>query len=135
MSVMASRPVLRWVVPAGVVLAVLGGGVAATALRASADVRLPSRSAAQLLVDLQTARLDGASGTVVERADLGLPTLPALAGRAGGSGGPSLTSLITGSHTPRVWYSRPGKAPGPPFDAPGGPDVGPKRKGTRLSGS
>ena len=45
---------------------------------------LPPRTAAQLLVDVQTARLDGLSGTVVQRADLGLPALP-LAGLAGGS--------------------------------------------------
>src|SRR2546429_9463451 len=80
MSVMASRPVLRWAVPAGAIVAVLGTGIATTALRASADTRLPARSAAQLLVDLQTARLDGASGTVVERAGLGLPPLAGLLG-------------------------------------------------------
>jgi outer membrane lipoprotein-sorting protein len=107
MSVMASRPVLRWVVPAGVLLAVLGGGAATTALTASADSSLPPRSAAQLLVDLQTARLDGVSGTVVERADLGLPTLP---GVMGGDGSSQLNSLVTGSHTLRVWYSGQDKA-------------------------
>src|SRR2546430_5446847 len=132
MSVMASRPVLRWAVPAGAIVAVLGTGIATTAWRASADVRLPSRSAAQLLVGLQTARLDGASGTVVERADLGLPTLPALAGRAGGSGGPSLTSLITGSHTLRVWYSGPDKARVALFDALGEQDVVHNGKDTWL---
>jgi outer membrane lipoprotein-sorting protein len=107
MSVMASRPVLRWVLPAGVVLAVLGGGALTTVLRASADASLPPRSAAQLLVDLQTARLDGVSGTVVERADLGLPRLP---GTIGGDGSSQLNSLITGSHTLRVWYSGTDKA-------------------------
>jgi outer membrane lipoprotein-sorting protein len=106
MSVMASRPVLRWAVPAGAIVAVLGAGILTTALRASADVRLPARSAAQLLVDLQTARLDGASGTVVERADLGLPPL---AGLLGGNS-TQITSLISGSHTLRVWYSGPDKA-------------------------
>ena len=92
MSVMASRPVLRWAVPAGVLVVVLGGGAVTTALRASADARLAPRSAAQLLVDLQTARLDGVSGTVVERADLGLPPLP---GSVGGDGSADLNSLIT----------------------------------------
>jgi len=105
MSVMASRPVLRWAVPAGAIVAVLGTGIATTALRASADTRLPARSAAQLLVDLQTARLDGASGTVVERADLGLPPL---AGLLGGNS-TQITSLIAGSHTLKVWYSGPDK--------------------------
>ncbi|OLE29362.1 MAG: hypothetical protein AUG44_04545 [Actinobacteria bacterium 13_1_20CM_3_71_11] len=106
MSVMASRPVLRWAVPGGVVLAVLGAGIATTALRASADTRLPARSAAQLLADLQTARLDGASGTVIERADLGLPPL---AGLLGGND-TQITSLIAGTHTLRVWYSGPDQA-------------------------
>src|SRR5439155_19642009 len=106
MSVMASRPVLRWAVPAGAIVAVLGTGILTTALRASADVRLPARTAAQLLVDLQTARLDGASGTVVERADLGLPPL---AGLLGGNN-TQITSLIAGSHTLRVWFSGPDKA-------------------------
>jgi outer membrane lipoprotein-sorting protein len=102
MSVMTSRPMLRWAVPAGVLVVVLGGGALTTALRASAEASLPPRSAAQLLVDLQTARLDGVSGTVVERADLGLPALP---GRVGGDGSSQLDSLVTGSHTLRVWYS------------------------------
>src|SRR3982750_2557691 len=86
MSVMASRPVLRWVVPAGAIVAVLGTGILTTALRASADTRLPERSAAQLLVDLQTARL------------------------LGGGNDTQITSLIAGSHTLRVWYSGPDKA-------------------------
>jgi outer membrane lipoprotein-sorting protein len=60
-------------------------------------------TAAQLLVDLQTARLDGLSGTVVERAELGLPTLPGFAGRDSSS----LTSLLSGTHTLRLWYSGP----------------------------
>jgi outer membrane lipoprotein-sorting protein len=106
MSVMASRPVLRWVVPAGVLVAVVGGGAITTALQATADVSLAPRSAAQLLVDVQTARLDGASGTVVERANLGLPSLPA---GIGGEGSSQLNSLISGAHTLRVWYSGPDK--------------------------
>jgi outer membrane lipoprotein-sorting protein len=112
MSVMTSRPVLRWGVPAGLVVVVLGGGALVTTMQASADVRLPPRSAAQLLVDLQTARLDGLSGTVVERADLGLPGLPAgLAGAAGaGPAGLDLGSLINGTNTARVWYSGEDKA-------------------------
>ena len=107
MSVMASRPLLRWVVPAGVVAVVLGGGAITTALTASADAQLPARSTAQLLVDLATARLDGVSGTVVERADLGLPSLPS---GVGGDGSADLNSLISGSHTLRVWYSGQDKA-------------------------
>ena len=70
---------------------------------AAADPRLPARTAAQLLTDLQTARLDGLSGTVTQRAELGLPALPGL----GGQGSSDLASLISGTHTLRVWYSGP----------------------------
>ena len=57
MSVMASRPLVRWAVPAGVLVAVLGGGAVTTALRASADVTLPPRTAAQLLVEIGRAHV------------------------------------------------------------------------------
>jgi outer membrane lipoprotein-sorting protein len=111
MSVMASRPVLRWAVPAGVVALVLGGGALATTLTASADAQLPARSAAQLLADVASARLEGVSGTVVEQADLGLP---GILGGLGGGGGPSassdLNSLVAGTHTLKVWYSGQDKA-------------------------
>jgi outer membrane lipoprotein-sorting protein len=90
-----------------VLVVVLGGGIVGTAMRASADVTLPARTAAQLLVDLQTAQLDGASGTVVEQANLGLPAIP---DGFGGGGTANLNSMITGSHTLRVWYSGPDKA-------------------------
>jgi outer membrane lipoprotein-sorting protein len=108
MSVMASRPLVRWALPGGVLAAVLTGGAIATTLTTSAQASLPQRSPAQLLVDVQTARLDGVSGTVVEKADLGLPALP---GNIGGrDGSASLNSLVSGSHTLRVWYSGPDKA-------------------------
>lgn len=106
MSVLQSRPVLRWLAPAGAALAVIGGGLAIGALAAAADPALPQRTAAELLVDLQTARLDSLSGTVVQRADLGLPALPNI----GGQGSSDLTSLVSGTHTLRVWYAGPDKA-------------------------
>ncbi|GAA4704088.1 LolA family protein [Phytohabitans rumicis] len=108
MSVMSSRPALRWLVPAAAVAVVIGGGAAVGTLAATAEPSLPERSAEQLLVDLQTARLEGLSGTVVQSADLGLPALASLTG--GGSGSADLASLISGSNTLRVWYSGPDKA-------------------------
>jgi outer membrane lipoprotein-sorting protein len=108
MSVMASRPVVRWVLPGGVLVAVLSGGAIATTLTATAQASLPARSAAQLLVDVQTARLDAVSGTVTEKADLGLPALPDSIG--GRDGSANLNTLVSGSHTLRVWYSGPDKA-------------------------
>jgi outer membrane lipoprotein-sorting protein len=106
MSVLSSRPALRWLVPAAAAVAVIGGGAAIGRFAAVAEPSLPERSAAQLLVDLQTARLDGLSGTVVQTADLGLPELPALAGQVTNG----LTSLVSGSNTLRVWYNGPEQA-------------------------
>ncbi|MET7668553.1 LolA family protein [Micromonospora luteifusca] len=101
MSVLRSRPVLRWLVPATAAVAVIGGGAAIGTFAAEAEPSLPPRTAAQLLVDLQTSRLEGLSGTVVQRADLGLPPL------AGLLPGNELTTMLTGTHTLRVWYSGP----------------------------
>ncbi|MCI4065096.1 hypothetical protein MRQ36_22020 [Micromonospora sp. R77] len=102
MSVLNNRTVLRWLVPVTAGVAVIGGGAAVGTFAADAEPALPPRTAAQLLVDLQTSRLDGLSGTVVQRADLGLPQVANLAGMAGGN---ELTTLLTGTHTLRVWYS------------------------------
>ncbi|MEU8214992.1 hypothetical protein AB0C47_04395 [Micromonospora taraxaci] len=101
MSVLRSRPILRWLVPATAAVAVIGGGAAVGTFAAEAEPSLPPRTAAQLLVDLQTSRLEGLSGTVVQRADLGLPPLVGLVP------GNELTTMLTGTHTLRVWYSGP----------------------------
>ncbi|GAA5196692.1 outer membrane lipoprotein carrier protein LolA [Rugosimonospora acidiphila] len=77
-----------------------------TQLRAAANVSLPARSPAQLMVDVQSADVTGVSGTVVEKADLGLPALP---DSTGGDGSSQLNSLVSGSHTLRVWYAGPDK--------------------------
>jgi outer membrane lipoprotein-sorting protein len=103
-TALASRPALRWLVPVGVLVVVLGGAAAVSAVRASAASGLPPRSAAQLLADLRGARLDHGTGTVVEHADLGLPALP---DGTGGDGSSDWQSLIVGAHTLRVWYDGP----------------------------
>jgi len=108
MSVFSIHPATRWFAPGAAV--VLVGGVALTANhRASADPSLPSRSAAQLLVDVQRARLAGLSGTVVQTSNLGLPAIAGLGaggGAEGGSGGSSaLSSTASGTHTWRVWLA------------------------------
>jgi outer membrane lipoprotein-sorting protein len=97
---------LRWAVPA-----LVATGVAAAAITsnngagASEQPNLPAVSAAQLLTAVQHARPSDLSGTVVETANLGLPSLPG--GDMGGATGLSLQSLLTGSHTMRVWYAGP----------------------------
>ena len=95
---MRTRPWLRWLVPFAAVLA-----IAATTLvagNASADEKLPPRSAGQLLVDLQQAKVDGFSGSVQQSADLGIPALPGMGDR-----GNDFSSLISGTHTLRVAYA------------------------------
>jgi outer membrane lipoprotein-sorting protein len=100
---------MRWLVPSAAAVLVIGGGAAAGTIVANAEPSLPERSAAQLLVDVQTARVDGLSGTVVQRADLGLPAITGLGGDATG-GGADLMKLITGNNTVRVWYAGEEKA-------------------------
>ncbi|SOD70825.1 outer membrane lipoprotein-sorting protein [Jatrophihabitans sp. GAS493] len=92
---------LRWLVPtavAGVVAVVAAGG-----LSAQASTDLPYRSAAQLLADLESSHVGGLSGTVVQKAALGLPELPSV--DSSGQTGGTLLGLLSGSHTARVWYS------------------------------
>ncbi len=105
MSIFTRRPSLRWLVPAVVAVVLVAGGSAVGVITASARGGLPERSAAQLLVDVQKARLDGLSGTVVQNADLGLPRLPGV----GGAGSSDMASLVSGSHTLRLWYAGPNK--------------------------
>ena len=90
----------RWAVPVAAAAVV---GVAVTGvLTAEADPPLPPKTAAQLLVALQGAQVDGLSGTVVQDSDLGLPALPT---SGPGADSTSPLSLLTGSHTLRVWYA------------------------------
>ena len=102
MSLFTAHPRARWAAPAAAVAA-----VAATTLisnyTATADPSLAPRTAAQLLADVQRAQLAYVSGTVVQSADLGLPDLSGLGG-PGGRGSASLDSVVTGTHTWRVWY-------------------------------
>jgi outer membrane lipoprotein-sorting protein len=97
---MPSRPWLRWLVPPTAVLTI----AAATLVtgNASADEKLPPRTAEQLLVDLQEAEIDGFSGRVEQSADLGIPTLPGV-----GEHGSDFTSLVSGTHMLRVAYAAP----------------------------
>ena len=96
---------LRWGAPVAAAAVLVGVGPAFTAITADAHGTLPPRTAAQLLVDVRQAQVKALSGTVVETSDLGLPTLPSLGGRGGG--GASFSSLVSGSHTMRVWYGGP----------------------------
>jgi outer membrane lipoprotein-sorting protein len=93
----------RWMIPAGAV--VLAGAVTAGSMIGSAQAspELPLRTPAQLLASVagRTAPPPALTGTVVETASLGLPQLP------GTSNQNSITSLLAGSHTIKVWYADP----------------------------
>ena len=95
----------RWAVPAGA-LVITGGVIAGSVISvAQAAPGLPARTAAQLLAEAADSVTPPLTGTVVETASFGLPALPA-------TGNPtSLSSLLTGSHTVRVWYASPEPLP------------------------
>lgn len=91
---------VRWLAPAvaaGVVATAVAVPRFADASDAAAD--LPPRTAAELLVAVSQAQVDGLSGTVVSTSRLGLPELPA----AAGGSAVSLSGLLSGSTTARVW--------------------------------
>lgn len=72
--------------------------VAAGALSAGASTALPSRTAAQLLADLGQVTVPGYTGTVVQKATL-------LQESQRNAGGPlSLSTLMAGTNTIKVWY-------------------------------
>lgn len=104
-----SARLARWLVPAGVAAAVAVASFASTVVaRAAGTPKLAPATAAQLLAAVQNAHPAGMSGTVVETAKLGLPSLPDM-GPAGGGSGLSVENLITGSHTIRIWLAGPTK--------------------------
>ena len=110
MSFFDRHPRMRWGAPV-LALALVTGGSLASSVTASADPTLPPKTASELLADVQQARVDGLSGTVEQRADLGLPDL-SLAGMAGGGHGQSARpeSALSGTHTWRVWSAGPTKS-------------------------
>ncbi|HEX4833362.1 MAG TPA: DUF2092 domain-containing protein [Trebonia sp.] len=89
----------RWAVP-GVAVIATAGAIAASAIGvAQAAPGLPAKTPAQLLTAIgSTQSVPPLTGTVVETTSLGLPKLP----DAGNQG--SLASLITGSHTIKVYW-------------------------------
>jgi outer membrane lipoprotein-sorting protein len=91
----------RWAVPVGA-LVVTGAVMAGSLISvAQASPGLPSRTPAQLLVQAGDSVTPPLTGTVVETASFGLPSLP------GTSDPTSVASLLTGSHTVKVWYASP----------------------------
>lgn len=110
MELFDRHPAARWAAPAAAV-AVVAALSLATSQGAQADAPLPPRTAAQLLTDLQQPSASAMSGTVRQRADLGLPEI-SLGGGGGrhGSSSSDLSSILSGTHTWRVWYDGPERA-------------------------
>jgi outer membrane lipoprotein-sorting protein len=90
----------RWAVPGAVLAAVAAVTAGALVTTAQASPVLPSRTPAQLLAAVAaTKTMPALTGSIDETAALGLPQLP------GTSDTTSVTSLLTGSHTVRIWYA------------------------------
>jgi outer membrane lipoprotein-sorting protein len=90
----------RWAVPVVAVVAV-AGAIGVPLVSADASPSLPAKTAGELLADVAGAQARPFSGTVVETARLGLPAVPEQVSTT------SPLSLLTGSHTVRVWYGGP----------------------------
>ena len=106
MASLKSSRAIRWAAPVGaiaVVGAAIGAGPVIAAVQGNPS--LPPKTAAQLLAavtQLQKSQTPPSlSGTVVESASLGLPALP------GAGSGASPVSLLSGSHTARLWFGDP----------------------------
>jgi outer membrane lipoprotein-sorting protein len=93
-------------VPIAAVAVVAGVGTLGPVV-ADASPKLPTISAQDLLAKVQTAKVDGLSGTVSSSADLGLPAIP---GMAGDHGSNQITDMLSGQHTARVAFATPDKA-------------------------
>jgi outer membrane lipoprotein-sorting protein len=91
----------RWAVPIGA-LVITGSVIAGSLISAAQAVPgLPARTPTQLLAQVAGSSAPPLSGTVVETASFGLPSLP------GTENPTSLSWLLTGSHTVKVWYASP----------------------------
>jgi outer membrane lipoprotein-sorting protein len=93
----------RWAIPAGAVALAAAVTAGSMISNAQASPELPLRTPAQLLASVagRDAPLPALTGTVVETASLGIPQLP------GTSNPNSITALMAGSHTIKVWYADP----------------------------
>ena len=104
-EVMTVSPRVRrraaWSAPVLTLAVVTGVAAWPGSASASDHPNLPARSAAQLLADVQSSSVRHLSGTVVETARLGLPSLPG----ADNAAALSWQTLVTGTHTARVWIN------------------------------
>ncbi len=103
------RPLL-WT--AAVAVPIIVGTAILVPMTASGAVDLPDKTAAELIAFAEASDVDALSGTIVQISELGLPDLGALTGSmsgstegddAGAADIDDLISLVTGSHTAKVY--------------------------------
>ena len=93
-----------WFVPATVPVILTGVALFPATATGSTHPSLTTKSAAELVADVLTARPISMSGTVDLTVRLGLPELPTDSRTASSL---SWTNFVSGSHTFRVWYGDP----------------------------
>jgi hypothetical protein len=93
------RTAVRWTIPAAVATAVIGGSLAWPSLAGAAPDLAPT-TAADLMADVAGSQAQALSGTVEQTTDIGLPQLPS---GAAGQDPASLSALLGGTTTARVW--------------------------------
>lgn len=94
---------VRWAVPAVAAACIAAGVGVYGGMSAGAAPSLPNRGAQQLIANVAGAKTTAMSGTIVQRSDLGLPSLPGVTSSGGGGDATGLPALLTGSHTVRLW--------------------------------
>src|SRR5450755_2662805 len=89
------RSSVRWLVPVAVAAVVAGGAVVNSAAAGSAP-QLPARTPEQVLEAVSASNVSALAGTVVTRADIGLPSLPSLGGQSdSGTSSTDVQGLVT----------------------------------------
>src|ERR1700694_333151 len=101
---------LRWLAPPVVAGVIIGGiGLVPRLASAEGQPNLPALTPQQLVDKVQAAHVDTFSGTLRLSTHLGLPDLGSLADAAGAGStiNSTVLSLVTGSHSARVWVDGP----------------------------
>jgi len=95
----------KWT-PAVVAVVVVAGVAIAVPAAADSSVKLPAKTAAQVLKLVQSSKVSAFSGDVAETSDLGLPSLPASAGGSSSGSDSGIAgdlALLTGTNSLRVY--------------------------------
>jgi outer membrane lipoprotein-sorting protein len=101
MTKLRRLPMARWLIPVLAAVVFIGGGSAVAAIAASSHRAPAPPPVPTLLADVSQAHVRGLSGTIVQDSNLGIPEVPGM----GGGSSSNLSSLVSGSHTLRVWYA------------------------------